>query len=129
MGEFAINTGCREKEVTGLKWEWFRVEPSTGIQYFVIPGEDHKNRQDRTVVLNSTALRVVEQCKGHHPTHVFTYEGQPVKKINQSAYKKARKRAALKYPSISESHVHSLRHTFRTRLLNQDLCPEEKERI
>ena len=128
MAEFAINTGCREKEVTGMKWEWLHTESTTGIQYFVIPGEDHKNGQARTVVLNSTALRVVEQCKGQHPSHVFTYEGAPVTKMNRTAYKKARKRASEKLPDIAKSHVHSWRHTFGTRLRNQALCPEEERK-
>ena len=128
MAEFAINTGCREKEVTGMKWEWFLTEPTSGIQYFVIPGEEHKNGQDRIVVLNEVALRVIEQCKGDHPVFVFTYKGKPVKKINNSAYQSARKRASLKHPDIAKSHVHSWRHTFGTRLRNQALCPEEERK-
>jgi integrase len=128
MAEFAINTGCRQKEVTGMKWEWFLTHPTSGIQYFVIPGEEYKNGQDRIVVLNEVALRVIEQCKGDHPVFVFTYKGKPVKKINSSAYQSARKRASLKHPDIAKSHVHSLRHTFGTRLRNQALCPEEERK-
>jgi integrase len=59
---------------------------------------------------------------------VFTYDGEPVKKINRSAFKNARKRASLKLPSIGKSHVHSWRHTFGTRLRNQALCPEEERK-
>ena len=66
--------------------------------------------------------------KGQYPTDLFTYEDEPVKKINRSAYKRARKRAALKYPSIAQSHVHSWQHTFGTRLRNQALCPEEERK-
>ena len=128
MAEFATNTGCREKEVTGLRWEWFHTEPTSGIQYFVIPGEEHKNGQDRVVVLNEVALRVVEQCRRNHPVFVFTYEGQPVKKINSSAFQSAKRRASLKLPDIAKSHVHSWRHTFGTRLRNQALCPEEERK-
>ena len=128
MAEFAINTGCREREVTGMKWGWFRTDPTSGIQYFLIPGEEHKNEQDRIVVLNEVALRVINQCKGDHPVFVFTYGGKPVKKINNSAYQSARKRASLKLPDIAKSHVHSLRHTFGTRLRNEALCPEEERK-
>ena len=39
-----------------------------------------------------------------------------------------RKRAALKYLSIAQSHVHSWRHTFGTRLRNQALRPEEERK-
>jgi integrase len=128
MAEFAINTGCRAKEVLGLKWEWFHTEPTSGIQYFIIPGEEHKNGQDRIVVLNGVALRVTNQCRGVHPVFVFTYEGEPVKRINSSAFQSARRRASVKLPSIAKSHVHSWRHTFGTRLRNQALCPEEERK-
>jgi integrase len=128
MAVFAINTGCRQKEVTGLKWEWFHTEPTSGIQYFIIPGEEHKNEQDRIVILNEVALRVISQCKGDHPVFVFTYEGKPVKRINSSAFQNARRRAALRLPDIAKSHVHSWRHTFGTRLRNQALCPEEERK-
>jgi integrase len=39
-----------------------------------------------------------------------------------------RKRAVLKLPNIAESHVHSLRYTFGTRLRNQAFCPEEERK-
>ena len=111
-----------------MKCKWLHIEPYTGIEYFVIPGEDHKNEQDRTVVLKSIALKFVKQCKGQYPTHVFTYKGEPVQKINRSAYKRARMRASEKLPNIARSHVHSWRHTFGTRLRNQTLCPEEERK-
>ena len=125
MAEFAINTGCREGDVTGLRWEWLYTDPETSINYFVIPGEEHKNGEDRIVVLNDTALKVIGQCRGDHPTHVFTYKGKPVKNIYNSAFKNARKRASKRYPDIAKSHVHSWKHTVGTRLRNQALCPEE----
>ena len=128
MAEFAINTGCRAKEVLGMRWEWFHTEPTSGIQYFIIPGEEHKNEQSRIVVLNEVALRVTNQCRGVHPVFVFTYEGKPMKKINSSAFQNARKRASFKLSNIAKSHVHSWRHTFGTRLRNQALCPEEERK-
>ena len=63
-----------------------------------------------------------------HPTDVFNYEDEPVKKTNQSTFNRARKRAALKHPSIAQSNVHSWRHMFGTRLHNQASCPEEERK-
>ncbi|MZH15637.1 MAG: tyrosine-type recombinase/integrase [Nitrospinae bacterium] len=107
MAEFAINTGCREGDVTGLKWEWLYTDPETGIHYFFIPGEEHKNGEDRIVVLNDIALTVVEQCRGEHPTYIFTYKGKPVGNIYNTAFKRARKRASKIYPNLAKSHVQS----------------------
>ena len=63
-----------------------------------------------------------------HPTDVFNYEDEPVKKTNQSTFNRARKRAALKHPSIAQSHVHSWGHTFGTILRIQVICPEEERK-
>ena len=74
------------------------------------------------------ARKLIGQYKGQHPTDVFTYENEAVKKINRSTYERASKRAALKRPSIAQSRVHSWQHTFGTRLRNQALYPEEERK-
>ena len=63
-----------------------------------------------------------------HPTDVFNYEDEPVKKTNQSTFNRARKRAGLKRPNIAQSNVHSWRHTFGTRLCNKSLYLEEERK-
>ena len=106
MALFKVNTGCREAEVCGLKWEWERPCPGLNTFVFVIPGRQRKNRDDHVVVLNRTALSVIEQVRGEHPEYVFTYRGKPVKKMYDSAWKSARLRAGL--PQV---RVHDLKHT------------------
>ena len=76
-------------------------------------------------MLNDIALTVVEQCRGEHPTYVFTYKGKPVGNIYNTAFKRARKHASKIYPNIAKSHVNSWKHTVGKRLRNQALCPEE----
>lgn len=83
---FALNTGLRESELTQLKWsEEIRKQ---GI--FVLAGERTKNGEDRIVPLNSAAKAIIEAQRGKHEEYVFTYKGQPVKRINGSAWRKAR---------------------------------------
>lgn len=47
MALFKVNTGCREAEVCGLKWEWEVPAPEMGTSAFIIPPEKVKNRQER----------------------------------------------------------------------------------
>ena len=76
MALFAVNTGCRDAEICGLRWEWEVAVPELGTSVFIIPGSEVKNGDERLVVLNRIARSVVEARRGQHTTHVFTYDGQ-----------------------------------------------------
>lgn len=52
MALFAVNTGCRDREVCGLRWEWEVPIEELGCTAFIIPGIHVKNREDRLVILN-----------------------------------------------------------------------------
>jgi len=104
---FALHTGLREKELTQLKWN----EESKRLGVFVLPGDRTKNSEDRIVPLNKTARAIVEAQRGKHEEFVFTFKGEPVRRINGHAWRKARKRANLEL-----CRVHDLRHTFGRRL-------------
>jgi integrase len=104
MALFKVNTGTREQEVCHLRWDWEIAVPELGASVFLIPANfggrtDHsgvKNGEDRLVVLNDVAHSVIESCRGKHPDRVFTFEGEPVGSINNSAWGKARVRGAMK---------------------------------
>ena len=70
---------------------------------------DHKNSRPHSVPLNQTALEVLEPRQGDHPTHVFTYEGNPIVQVNTKAWRNALQRAG-----IQDFRWHDLRHTFAT---------------
>ena len=106
-----IITGCREQEVCRLRWEWEIKVPELDTSVFIIPGSGVKNGEDRLVVLNRVAKSVVEGMRGMDPTHVFSYRGHPVLKINNSAWKRLRATEGLKHV-----RVHDLKHTFGRRL-------------
>ena len=119
---FKVNTGCREQEVCRLRWEWEVKIPEMDISVFIIPAEYVKNREDRLVALNEVAKSVIDQVRGQHPEYVFTYRGKPVVRINNSAWKKARKRAEL--PQV---RVHDLKHTFGRRLRAAGVSFEDRQ--
>ena len=108
---FKVNTGCRVQEVCELRWEWEVEVPELGTSVFIIPGDKVKNTEDRLVVLNNTARIVIEQARGKHPECVFTYKGNPIGNINNSAWRRARKLA-----NLEQVRVHDLKHTFGRRL-------------
>lgn len=121
MALFKVNTGCREQEVCLLRWEWEVQIPELNTSVFLIPGQIVKNREDRLVVLNKIAKSVIEEIRGLHPQYVFTYKGHPVGKMNNSAWKRARKATGL------DTRVHDLKHTFGRRLRAAGVCFEDRQ--
>jgi len=125
---FALHTGLRESELTGLKW----CEENSKLEIFVLKGHRTKNSEDRIVPLNITTKAIIENQRGNHDEFVFTYKGEPVLRINGHAWRKARKRA-----NLEQCRVHDLRHTFGRRLRaagvsfenRQDLLGHKSSRI
>lgn len=122
MALFAVNTGCRASEVSGLLWNWEVSVPELGTSVFIVPGHKVKNTDDRLVILNRVARSVVAARRGQHPTHVFTFDGKPVASMLNSAWKKARLRAGL--PMV---RVHDLKHTFGRRLRAAGVSFEDRQ--
>jgi integrase len=113
---YAVNTGCREQEVCQLKWEWEVQVPELAISVFVLPESITKTSTERVVVLNAVASSVVESRRGIHKEYVFTYKGNPVAKLNNSAWQRGWKKAGLPTEEGILKGVHNLRHTFGRRL-------------
>lgn len=135
MALYKVNTGCREQEVCQLRWNWEVELPELDTSVFVLPSNDQfetKNSQERIVVLNSIARRVIDERRGKHSEFVFTYKGDYLFNMLNSAWRRARDRARL--PGF---RVHDLRHTFGHRLRaagvsfedRQDLLGHKSERI
>ncbi|MFU1915198.1 tyrosine-type recombinase/integrase [Bordetella avium] len=146
MALYKVNTGCREQEVCKLRWEWEIHVPELRTSVFLLPPDfggrfddsGVKNRQERLVVLNSVARAVIEGQRGQHPEWVFPYAGGPLRRMNDSAWRKARKRAAEKWEQIHrrEAHegfarlrVHDLKHTFGRRLRAADVPHEDRQAL
>jgi len=111
MALFAVNTGCRDREICQLQWQWEIKVRELHTSVFIIPKKIVKNKHDRLVVLNKTAWEVIQQVRGRHTTYVFTYHGKPIQRMLRSAWRKARVRAGL-----AQVRVHDLKHTFGRRL-------------
>ncbi|MBW5415076.1 tyrosine-type recombinase/integrase [Pseudomonas sp. MAG002Y] len=152
MALYKVNTGCREQEVCKLRWEWEIKVPEIGTSVFLIPagfGGRHekagvKNGDERLVVLNSVAMSVIDEQRGLHPGWVFPYgvsDGQgptAVHRMNDSAWKKARVRAADKWEQIHKTsahpgfrsiRVHDLKHSFGRRLRAAGVTEEDRKAL
>jgi integrase len=144
MALFDVHTGLRDDELCGLKWAWEREIEELGVSVFVIPKNVAKNREERVVMLNAVARRIIEEQRGQHEEFVFVYrhnagksQGGPgrrnhtpkparrVGSMNNTGWQLARKTATERYPEVFKRpapegfatlHVHDLRHTFGRRL-------------
>ena len=96
-----------------------------------------KTEWHRVVVMNDAAREALEAVRGQHPTHVFTYRGQPLAEgMNNSGWKAARRRAAVRYEPENGSpcpigfrriRVHDLKHTFGRRLRAAGVSFEDRQ--
>ncbi|MGC1520220.1 MAG: tyrosine-type recombinase/integrase [Steroidobacteraceae bacterium] len=142
MALFKVNTGLREQEVCGLKWDYEVKVPELDASLFIIPGERVKNGEERLVVLNGIAKSVVESVRGLHPVNVFVRahkkvgESRPVTKMNNTAWKAARERAADAWEKqhgepapagLRKIRVHDLKHTFGRRLRAAGVSFEDRQ--
>jgi len=111
--EFIAHTGLRKGEMINLVWENVNLNPKDPT-ITIAPREDWSPKSGKTleIPLNPKALEIVEARKGHHKTYVFT--SRTGKKIHPDEPYHALK-AALEKLDL-EGTVHTLRHTFCSRL-------------
>ena len=146
MALFKVNTGCREQEVCKLRWDWEISVPELGTSVFLIPadfGGRHarsgvKNGDERLVVLNSVAKSIIEKQRGISREWVFPYDGTAMHRMNDSAWKKARVRAAKlwqeenlrpAHPGYVSIRIHDLKHTFGRRLRAAGVTEEDRKSL
>ncbi|MBP3996704.1 tyrosine-type recombinase/integrase [Pseudomonas koreensis] len=152
MSLYKVNTGCREQEVCKLQWDWEIRVPELGTSVFLIPSEfggrhekaGVKNRDERLVVLNRVAMSIIDGQRGLHTKYVFPY-GQPdeygptaMHRMNDTAWKSARIRAAAKWekehkspahPGFRSIRIHDLKHTFGRRLRAANVTEEDRKAL
>ena len=146
MALFKVNTGCREQEVCKLRWDWEISVPELGTSVFLIPsdfGGRHersgvKNGDERLVVLNSVAKSIIDKQRGQSKDWVFPYNGNAMHRMNDSAWKKARVRAAKlwqeenlrpAHPGYASIRIHDLKHTFGRRLRAAGVTQEDRKAL
>lgn len=123
MSLFMVNTGTRDSEVCNLQWSMeIPIEPLNN-SVFLIPSQLVKNGYDRVIVLNSVAKQVIDGQRGKHPSHVFSFRGKPLNRMNNTGWKVARAEAGLRV------RVHDLKHTYGTRLRSAGVDEETRKEL
>lgn len=88
MALFAVNTGYRDQEICQLRWDWeIKVPELPNLLVFIVPGELVKNGEERLVVCNNVASSVVNDERGKHPTHVFSFRGRPLVRMLSTGWR------------------------------------------
>jgi integrase len=99
---FALATGCRAREITGL--EWGRVDLERRTAWL----DRTKNGTPRGVPLNGDAVAVLEGERGKHPRFCFTFRGKPIAwELTNNAW-----HTAVRKAGIEDFRFHDLRHTW-----------------
>ncbi|MCX2436211.1 tyrosine-type recombinase/integrase [Pseudomonas aeruginosa] len=153
MALYKVNCGSRKQEVVKLRWDWEIPVPELDTSVFLTPsdfggrdkGSGVKNGEERLVVLNTVAKSVIEGQRGLDPVWVFPYgmpdrngKATPVHRMNDSAWKKARIRAAKKYQErflrpapkgFASIRIHDLKHTFGRRLRAAGVTEEDRRAL
>ena len=105
MVKFALHTGLRQRNVTQL--EWSQIDMPKKMAW--IHPDQAKAGKGIPVPLNDEAVAVLRRrmSKQQHLVRVFTYQGQPLRWVNNHAWKKALRRVG-----IENFRWHDLRHTW-----------------
>lgn len=135
MLEFSLNTGARDENVCGLRWDWEVPVPELKRSVFVIPPEHYKTNRKHVLILNDTAWHIVERQRGRHDEFVFVYRRERTVNVqqapameyhrvgtqNNTAFQTARTAAKL-----AKFRIHDARHTFAQRLRAAGVAKEDR---
>ena len=124
MALFGVNTGLRDENICGLRWDWEQSVPEVERSVFIIPAEHYKTQVPHVVVLNDVAWSVVEERRAAMDANndpkkdtefVFSIQDHKgyhrVDTMNNGGWQRAREDAG-----IPMFRVHDCRHTFGARL-------------
>lgn len=100
---FWSEAGMSTRGCTHLKWQQINLDK----KHALVHADESKTKRAIPIPLNKQALTILQSQKGKHPIYVFTYEGRPVTRCNNHAWRKALIRAG-----ISDFRWHDLRHTW-----------------
>jgi integrase len=121
MALFIVNTGLRDAEICGLRWEWeVKLEGLEGSA-FILPAGQFKSRQEGLVLLNRVAQSIGDGQRGSHPEFVFTFRKKPLARMLSTGWRKAREVVGI------DVRVHDLRHTFGMRLRAAGVTYEDRQ--
>jgi integrase len=117
---FAIMTGVRQANALHLTWP--QVDEPAGVIRLIMKGEE-----PHVIPITSDVADILDGCRGHHETHVFTFvvhqpRGSRRKGERHPITKDGLRRMwknALRAAGITDYRWHDNRHTALTRVLRE----------
>ena len=119
MAQFAVETGLRQSNVLGLRWD--RVDLERKLVW--VEGIETKSGAALSVPLSDGAIKALKTVAGQHKTYVFTFRGNPIKEV-KTAWAAACRRA-----EIPGTPWHSLRHTWATWHIQNNTPPDVLQKL
>ncbi|WP_369796340.1 tyrosine-type recombinase/integrase [Snodgrassella sp. CFCC 13594] len=111
MAVFTLNTGLRQANVFGLKWE--QIDLGRRVAWYY--PDEMKADNPLGVALNEAAMSIILKYHGMHSEYVFVNtRGIPVMQLNHRLWV-----AALQRSSIENFRWHDLRHTWASWLVQR----------
>lgn len=107
MAEFSLNTGLRQANVFGLRWDMVDLR----LRVAVIPGDQFKSGRRFACHLNDTAVAIIRRQLGKHTTHIFTdAKGRAMETWPTTCDRVWR--GCLTKAGLTDLRWHDLRHTW-----------------
>lgn len=125
---FGFNTGAREQEIVGLRWDQEVQIPELETSVFVL--HDTKNGEARALILNSLARLAVDRQRDNGSEYVFPSRsnravGERMRDL-WHIWDKAWKAAGLPADRWTRRGPHNMRHTFLHRLRVAGVSEEDR---
>lgn len=122
---FAFATGMRRNEIINLKWEHVNLR----LNYVRVANTAEfttKNRRERLIPLNTTAMQVLKELT---PTTAYLFMSHYGTKLDPRRVSEAVKSTVKKAGLDPRFHMHHLRHSFCTLLLQAGATLQEVQRL
>lgn len=103
LARFAVATGLRRSNITGLTWDRVDLRRRTAF----VPGTQAKAGRGIPIALNADAIAVLKRWKGRDEKWVFVFRGKRITQVATKAWRRACVEAGV--PGF---RFHDLRHTW-----------------
>jgi integrase len=127
---FGFNTGARDDEICGLRWDQEVPIPELQTSVFVLDDGDPKNGEARPLILNSLSRLAVDRQRDNGSEYVFPSRSNRAKGERMrnlwDLWEQAWRDAGLPSDYWTRRGPHNMRHTYLHRLREAGVSEEDR---